>query len=164
MKAFKYIVSLCVSGMLACLAFAQGPGEFRAGQGPLHITAQRLEADHKGNLITFVGEVVARQDEFVLYADRLLVFLDNEGKEMEKILAQGNVRIVQGKRRATCQEATYHHRDRTVILRGDPVVREEDNWIRGWQIIYYIDEQKSVAEGKGEQKVTVTIIPGEARR
>ncbi|MBW2039504.1 MAG: lipopolysaccharide transport periplasmic protein LptA [Deltaproteobacteria bacterium] len=164
MRGLRYITPLIAFWLLPQLVFAQGSGEFRGGEGPIHITSQRLEADHKGNLITFVGDVVARQKEFVLYSERLLLFLDKEGNEIEKIVAQGNVRIVQGKRRGTCQEATYYHRERKVILQGDPVLREGDNWVRGQRIIYYIDEQKSVAEGKGRERVTVTIIPGEEKR
>lgn len=164
MKGFTYIVLLIALWLLPHPVFAQGPGEFLGGEGPIHITSQRLEADYKGNLITFVGDVVAKQEEFVLYSDRLLLFLDKDGKEIEKILSQGNVRIVQGKRRATCQEAIYYHRERKLILQGNPVVREGDNWVKGWRITYYIDEQKSIAEGKEGERVTATIIPGEEKR
>jgi len=161
MKRLKYIIILIILWLFPQMIFAQGPGEFRTAEGPIHITSQRLEANHKGRLITFVGDVVAKQKDFILYSDRLILYLDKEGKEIEKILARGNVRIVQGKRRATCQEATYYHRERKLILLGDPVVREGDNWVRGWRITYYIDEEKSVAEGKGQQRVTVTIVPGQ---
>lgn len=164
MKGFKYIIPLIAFWLLPYVAFAQGFGELRGGKGPTHITSQRLEADHKNNLITYVGNVVARHEKFVLYSDRLLLFLDKKGGGIEKTVAQGNVRMEQGKRRATCQEATYLHRERKVIMQGNPVVREGNNWVRGWRIIYYIDEQKSVAEGKGEERVTVTIIPGEERK
>jgi lipopolysaccharide export system protein LptA len=82
-------------------------------------------------------------------------------EEIEKIVAQGNVRMVQEDREATCNEATYYHRDGKLVLRGEPVVREGDNWVSGKRIIYYIDEKKSVAEGEGEERVKVTIIPRE---
>jgi lipopolysaccharide export system protein LptA len=43
------------------------------------------------------------------------------------------------------------------------VVREGDNWVSGKRITYYIDEKKSVAEGEGEDRVKVTIIPREEK-
>jgi lipopolysaccharide export system protein LptA len=164
MKKLKYIIIIVVFCFLPYIALGQGLNEFRGTEGPIHITSQRLEADYKGHVITFIGEVVARQKEYTIYSDRLLLFLNEAGNEIDKIVAQGNVRMVQGKRVATCQEAIYYNRERKVILLGDPELREGDNWVRGWRIIYYIDEQKSVAEGKGEERVTVTILPGSDRK
>jgi lipopolysaccharide export system protein LptA len=137
MKGLKYIIITIVFCLLPYIAFGQELEELRGTQGPIHISSQR----------------------YTIYSGRLLLFLNEGGDEIDKIVAQGNVRMVQGKRVATCQEATYYNRERKVILLGDPVLREGDNWVKGRRIIYYIDEQKSVAEGKGEERVTVTIFP-----
>ena len=161
MRRISYTIVIIGTLMLAPLASAQMVGEFKGERGPVHITSQQLEADYQAKVITFIGDVVARQKEFTLYSDRLLLFIGGEMKEIEKIVARGNVRMVQGERTATCNEATYYHREGTVVLRGEPVVREGDNWVSGKRIIYYIDEQKSVAEGEGEDRVKVTIIPHE---
>ena len=156
------IVIICTL-VLAHLASAQMVGEFKGVRGPVHITSQQLEADYQAKVITFIGDVVAKQKEFTLYADRLFLFIGGEMEEIEKIVARGNVRMVQENREATCHEATYYYREGTVVLRGEPVVREGDNWVSGKRIIYYIDEKKSVAEGEGEERVTVTIIPREEK-
>jgi lipopolysaccharide export system protein LptA len=161
MRRISYTIVIIGTLMLAPLASAQMVGEFKGERGPVHITSQQLEADYQAKVITFIGDVVARQKEFTLYADRLFLYIGGEMKEIEKIVARGNVHMVQGERTATCNEATYYHRDGTVVLRGEPVVREGDNWVSGKRIIYYIDEQKSVAEGEGEDRVKVTIIPHE---
>jgi lipopolysaccharide export system protein LptA len=157
MRRLTYMIVIICTLVLAHLASAQMVGEFKGERGPVHITSQQLEADYQAKVITFIGDVVARQKEFTLYADRLLLFI---GGEME---ARGNVHMVQENREATCREATYYHREGTVVLRGEPVVREGDNWVSGKRIIYYIDEQKSVAEGEGEDRVKVTIIPREEK-
>ena len=161
MKKIICIVQLLVLLILATPVLAQLVEGMQIEQGPIHITSQRLEAKHKEQQITFVGDVVATQEGFVLYSDRLHLFLQKGGKEIDRIVAQGNVRIVQGNRKATCEEATYYHQERKLILLGDPAVREGDNWVRGWRIIYYVDGQKSVVEGKENKRVTVTIVPGE---
>jgi lipopolysaccharide export system protein LptA len=48
------------------------------------------------------------------------------------------------------------------------VVKEGDSWVRGKRITYYIDEQKSVAEGEqggeGKGRVTVTIMPSKVKK
>jgi lipopolysaccharide export system protein LptA len=164
MRRLTYMIVIICTLVLAHLASAQMVGEFKGERGPVHITSQQLEADYQAKVITFIGDVVARQKEFTLYADRLLLFIGGEMEEIEKIVARGNVRMVQENREATCREATYYHREGTVVLRGEPVVREGDNWVSGKRIIYYIDEQKSVAEGEGEDRVKVTIIPREEKQ
>jgi lipopolysaccharide export system protein LptA len=164
MKRFAYIIALLIAGLLVHQASAQMMGEFEGERGPVHITSRQLEADYQKKLITFIGDVEARQQEFTLYADRLFLFLTEEGEEIEKILAQGHVRMVQGNREATCREATYYHREGKVILQGEPVVSEGTNRVRGKRIIYYIEEQRSVAESEGEERVTVTIIPHEEQQ
>jgi lipopolysaccharide export system protein LptA len=161
MKGFTYTIFIISMWLLAHPAPAQMVGEFKGERGPVRINSQQLEADYQAKVITFIGDVVARQKEFTLYADRLFLFLDEAGEEIQKILARGNVRMVQDNRKATCHEAIYYHREGIVVLQGEPVVREGDNWVSGKRIIYYIDEQKSVAESEGEERVKVTIIQRE---
>lgn len=161
MRGFTYTICIISMWLLVHPALAQMAGEFKGERGPIHINSQQLEADFQTKVITFIGDVVAKQKEFTLYANRLSVFIDEKGEEIQKIVAQGNVRMVQDNRKATCDEATYYHREGTVVLQGEPVVREGDNWVSGKRIIYYIDEQKSVAESEGEERVKVTIIPRE---
>ena len=161
MRKLTYAIAIIITWLLAHLASAQMVGEFKGERGPVHITSQQLEADYQAQIITFIGDVVARQKEFTLYADRLFLFIGGETEEIEKIVARGNVRMVQENREATCHEATYYHREGTVVLEGEPVVREGDNRVSGKRIIYYIDEQKSVAESKEGERVKVTIIPRE---
>jgi lipopolysaccharide export system protein LptA len=163
MKRVAYIIAVFILGLLVHSASAQVMEEFKGKKSPVHITSQRLEAEYERKLITFIGDVVARQEEFTLYADRLLLFLTDKVEEIDKIVARGNVHMEQGTRKATCREAIYYHREGRLVLQGEPVVREGDNWVKGKRIIYYIEEQKSVAEGEGTERVSVTITPREVK-
>jgi len=153
MKRLTSMVFVITLWLLAHPAAAQMVGEFRGERGPVHISSQRLEADYQKKLITFIGDVVVRQKEFTLYADRLLLFIGQEGEEIDKILARGNVRMVQDDKEAACHEATYYHREGIVVLQGEPVVRKEDKYASAG------DEQGSVAEQEGKERVKITIIP-----
>jgi lipopolysaccharide export system protein LptA len=92
MRRLTYMIVIICTLVLAHLASAQMVGEFKGERGPVHITSQQLEADYQAKVITFIGDVVARQKEFTLYADRLLLFLGGEMEEIEKIVARGTVR------------------------------------------------------------------------
>jgi lipopolysaccharide export system protein LptA len=119
MKELTYIISIIILLLMAHLTSAQMLEEFKGKRGPVHITSQRLEAEYEKKIITFMGDVVARQEDFVLYADRLLIFLGEKGEEIEKIVAQGNVRMVQNNRTITCREATYNYHEGTLVLGGE---------------------------------------------
>jgi len=119
MKGLTYIICIVIVLLMAHPASAQVLEEFKGKRGPVNITSQRLEAEYAKKLITFIGDVVARQEDFVLYADRLLLFLNDEGEGIEKIVAQGNVRMVQATKTVTCREATYFYREGTVVLGGE---------------------------------------------
>jgi lipopolysaccharide export system protein LptA len=78
---------------------------------------------------------------------------------MKEIVAAGNVKVVQLDRRATSQKAIFYQEENKVVLEGDAVLREGDNVIRGERVTYYIDEQRSVVEGKKGGRVSTTIAP-----
>jgi lipopolysaccharide export system protein LptA len=139
MKWLTYTISLIMMGLLAHLASAQMFGEFKGKRGPVHITSQQLEAEYEKKLITFIGDVVVKQEDFVLYADRLLLFLNDETEGIEKIVAQGNVRMIQGDKEANCREATYYYEEGRVVLHGNPEVQ-------------------------GTERVTITIMPREVKK
>lgn len=125
MKGLTYTIAAMIVLLLLYPASAQMTGElkglegFKGKRGPVTITAQRLEAEYEKRLITYIGNVVAKQEDFVLYADRALLFLNKEAKGIEKIVAQGNVRMVQTNRTVTCQEATYYYEEGRLVLGGE---------------------------------------------
>ena len=170
MKRLAYIFAVMMLWLSADVVLAQTPGifqtAFKGKRGPVNITSQRLEAEYEQKRITFIGDVVARQKDFTLYADRLILFINDEGKDIEKIVALGKVRMVQGGKTALCREATYYHREGKLVLGGAPVVREGDNSVKGKSITYSVNEQKAVAEGdtKPSGRVTITIMPEKVKK
>lgn len=118
MKGLTYPIAVFLIGLLVHPASAQMVEELKGKRGPVHITSQRLEAEYDKKLITFIGDVVAKQEEFTLYSDRLLLYLNEKRKGIDKIVAQGNVRMVQANRTVRCQEATYYYQEGTLVLGG----------------------------------------------
>ncbi|MCJ7663872.1 MAG: hypothetical protein MUO24_06490 [Desulfobacterales bacterium] len=129
MKGLTYTIAVIIVGLLVHPASAQvigelkGLEEFKGKRGPINITSQLLEAEYEKKLITYIGDVVAQQEDFTLYADRLMLFLNEEGKGIEKIVARGNVRMVQTNKTITCQEATYYYEEGRLVLGGEERVK-----------------------------------------
>ncbi len=131
----------------------------KASGAPIDINSDTVEADQKQNIVSFKGNVVAKQEDFTLYTNTLTVYYNPDTKKMKEIVAAGNVKVVQLDRRATSQKAIFYQEENKVVLEGDAVLREGDNVIRGERVTYYVDEQRSVVEGKKGGRVSTTITP-----
>ena len=132
---------------------------FTASRAPIDITSDTVEGDQKQNTVTFKGNVVAKQEDMTLYANTLVVIYDPDTRKLKKIVAVGNVKVIQLDRRATGQKATFDQDENKVVLDGDAVVREGANVIRGERITFYVEEERSVVEpGKGG-RVSTSITP-----
>lgn len=128
---------------------------------PLKIKSDTLQADNEKKTAVFQGKVVARQGDMTLYADRLVISYSASGKDLDKVEAFGNVRILQGNRQATGAHATYEPNEARIILDGSPKVVQGDDVITGKVITYYVDEERSVVTGGAKQRVEAVIHPGE---
>jgi lipopolysaccharide export system protein LptA len=140
------------------LALGKGFG-FKAGDAPIEIGSDSVEAEQKQNKVTFKGNVIAKQGEITLYTDTLTVLYNQATKKIKEIRGVGNVKIVQLDRRVTSHQATFHQDENKVVLEGEVVVREGENVVRGDRVIYYLNEEKAVVEGSGKGRVTTRLTP-----
>ncbi len=118
---------------------------------PIQIKSNALTTDSDKRTAVFSGKVSARQDDVVIYCDRLVVTYNKEEKQVDKVEAFGNVRIIQENRHGEAEHAVYENRAGKIILDGNPKVVQGDDTITGKVITYFVDEQKStVTSGPGE--------------
>lgn len=177
------LLTLLMVIALACPALGQEgnvnvvPPRFDPKQ-PIHITADRLEVQHNSRIIRFIGNVVAVQNDAVINCDLLLIHYRSEqaetpaqpenpltgipetGGEIERLLAIGRVQMVQGNRRATCQQAEYNQQQETILLTGNPEIAQGQDVLRGAKIVIYVRTQRVHVLGQGSNRVRVTINPG----
>lgn len=141
---------------------AQQPeeGEKPVDRGPVQVRSDRLEADQQMNRVTFVGNVVAEQGDVTIYADELVLYWRGENREIERIESFGDVRIVQGERVATSQKAIYRSNEGRIVLTGSPKVHRGQSFIEGDEIIFLLDEEKSLVKGE-EGRVNAVFQPEE---
>jgi len=139
-----------------------GKGKPSSGQ-PLRITSQQLEADNKNQVITFRGNVIARQEDMTIYADTAQVFYEKkeEGNDVREIVATGNVKIHQGDRVATGQKAVFINEEQKIILTGEPRVWQGKDMVSGERITVLLEEDKSLVESGPDRRVEVILYPRE---
>jgi len=131
---------------------------------PIDITSDKVEARWKENLVIFRGNVIARQKDMVIYADSVDVVTSEDGKGIERVIAEGNVKIQQGLRVADCQKAVFHNLEQKLFLTGDPKVSEGENIVLGDEIIVDIDKNRVEVKGGPSGRGKVKVQPGEIEK
>ena len=131
---------------------------------PIYITSDWMEVDQNKNTITYKGRVVTVQGDMTMRSESLTAYYDPALKQMKQIIALGKVNATQGDRVATGDRAVFDEPSKTVTLTGNPVMRQGNNQVSGVKIVYYIEQDKAIAEGDGKTRVAVTIFPEELQK
>ena len=131
-----------------------------AAKEPILISADHMEMDQKRNVIRYQGNVVAVRGDVTLKSDTLTATYDPVAKRIADVVAEGKLVVTQGDRTATGNKAVFDSRTNTVILTGDPEVRQGNSQVSGSRIIMYINEDRGVVEG-GKERVKAVIYPEE---
>jgi len=114
-----------------------------SNHGPINIHSDTLNLDYKGNTVLFVGHVHAVQSGSELDSDSLRVMYGKDFHEVQKMFANGNVRMSQGERWATGDHAVLDQAVHTVVLTGSPVVHDGKDQIAGTKITVHLDSGMS---------------------
>lgn len=159
MKPFSIFCTVIMLLSL-CLPAAAQEKQTPAQSTAVQVTADRLEVDDTAHKLVFSGNAVANQGGVSISSDRLTVDYSTENHGVKKIVAEGNVRIVQGERVATGQQAVYDKGDERIVLTGSPVVNEGANSVRGHEIILYMNGKRSIVKGGQDSRVRAVFQPG----
>jgi len=140
--------ALLFSLLIMFLAFNSWAQEDKAkpSASPVKITSDQMEADKKKGTVVFKGNVVVRQDEGIIMSKLLTVYY-NEQNEMEKIIAEGDVRINQKDRVGTCQLATYRLEDKSIVMEKGPRIWRGGDVVEGETITVFMDNDRMIVEG-----------------
>lgn len=136
-------------------------GKGEQSDQPLRITSRQLEADNKNQLITFTGDVVAKQGDMTIFADVAQVYYEKkeEGNEVREIVATGNVKIQQADQVATGQKAVFVNAEQKITITGQPKVWQGKDMVSGEKIIVLLEEDKSFVESGPDRRVEVILYP-----
>ena len=176
MKALKsHTILPCLIVMLflltASIAFSEPSKEVtdKTRIGGIHIRSNTLEMNNKLKRITFSGDVNASKDEFDIHCDKMVgygVGMPHEqagaekAPQYEKIVATGNVIIRRAESGdATAEEAIYYQEEEKIVLTGNPVVKQDNDVVKGGRIIIFLKEDRVVVEDP-----TGTIAPRDEER
>jgi len=153
-------VALVLAAVLAlpALAWAQAPAadgkKADDRKQPVTVDSDRMERFGKESLIIFTGNVVARHDNSVQYADRMEVYLDEKGDKILRSVSTGNIRIVtKDCKTGTAKRAEYFDLEQRLVLIGDARVWQDDNVVSGETITIHLAQDRNVVNAGKQDRV-----------
>ena len=161
--SLKVIVFVLAAFFLSTSVHAQG-------QVPVKILSDHMEYVQENNTVVFKGNVHVDREDFQIWSDKLTVFMAaTEGKtgpsmgpdgsqDIEKLLAEGNVRIERDKQVGTSGKATYWTKRGVVVMEGSPVLKDGESSISGEVITYHLQDNRGVVEGGQRQRVQAVFM------
>jgi len=158
---------VCLLALLALAAWsrslqaAEGKGARADVQGnlPIEITADRLLADSVKETVTFEGNVRAKQGEVTLFSDRLFAEYQGTGRSVEKITAEGNVRVLHAGREARGERAVFYNQEQRIVLSGGAGLVQGEDSLKGDTVTIFLQENRSVVTGGEGGRVRAVIHP-----
>lgn len=169
--------ALAVLLLLASSA-AAAPIPLDGGSLPVDIISDSMAYNAAKNTVVFSGNVEAVRGEFKMWSESLTIFLkksDGPKKEnpkapagmensgLERIISERNVRFINGSQSGSAEKATYFTDRGELVLEGSPILHDGNNSIRGSVIRYFINENRSLVESSGRQRVHA-VFSGEKRK
>jgi lipopolysaccharide export system protein LptA len=152
-----WLMSLALSGFAAEQTVQPQPGQSGTHlrqtkcSGPrqtLDITADHMTFDSQANTFLFEDSVRVLRCDVTILCDRLRVFNDPKGEQVERIVATGDVRMQQGVRHARADRAEYFDADQKLVLTGNPRAWDvaEQNELTGEEIVVFLEEDKMLVK------------------
>jgi lipopolysaccharide export system protein LptA len=128
-------------------------------QAPVRITSDKMVYNQAENSVVFQGNVHGTHTDMAIWAERITAYFSDKkkgkdakgqdkgpgdfGDAIERIVAEGNVRLVANKNEGACAKLTYLVPEAVIRMDGNPILREGQNTIRGESIKFYIRENRS---------------------
>jgi lipopolysaccharide export system protein LptA len=127
-------------------------------KGPTNITSDTGTLDYQNKMAVFSGHVHAVQAGGDLTSDTLKVQYGQNFNDIQKLYADGNVRMSQGTRWITSDHAVLDQSTHVLTFHGNPVAHDGEDQITGSAIKVDLSTGKSTVD-----KPRLIIFPREGK-
>lgn len=135
-----------------------------SSEGPVEVTSESMEALSDPRRVFFTGDAVARQGEVTIRANQLRIFFLGDSDVIERIEAEGSVRIEQGERVATGEHGVMHQEEATIVLTGSPRISQGDDSVEGEEVTVFLNENRSIVRGGNSSRVRAIFQPEDEKQ
>lgn len=152
--------------ILLCGLTASGQSEDAASRSTLQlvadetnrivITSRKLVFDYQKSIALFEGNVIVTDPKMIVTSEKLTIIFSDESQP-KSIVAEGNVHIRQKDRVAMGDRADYDVVNGSLVLTGNPRIRQGRNMLMGKKIRFFRNEDRVICEPDAR----LLIYPGE---
>ena len=144
----RTLTLLTLSLALAEPAFAQG----RNSQAPINLNADHIELQDKANRALFTGNVVVKQAEMTLNAQRMTVSYAGQistgaSPEAQRIDASGGVVVTRPTQTARSNFAVYDLKKGVITMLGAVTLIQAGNTVNGGRLTINLDTGRAIIDG-----------------
>ncbi len=132
----------------------QGEKKEAAPPKPITISANRMEVNRKLHIAVYIDNVVIKKEDLTIYARKVEFLFDDKMEEIQKMTAEGGVRIVDPEKTATSEKAVYLNDQDILILTGNAKVWQGENVVTGSKMTLLRKEDRSIVESDGKGRTT----------
>jgi lipopolysaccharide export system protein LptA len=150
--ATRSLVAGSLAGTVAALAFgsvagAQNIAGFNSNQ-PVSFDADRIELQDRQNRVVLSGDVVIRQGDLQLTAQRTTVSYTDAGTlTIQRVDATGGVVVTRGNERASGASGVYDFNRRVIVLAGGVALRRGGDTLNGGRLTIDLNTGLSSVDG-----------------
>jgi lipopolysaccharide export system protein LptA len=141
---------------------------------PIHVLADRLAYVDAERKATFSGNVLARSADMTTSAESIQLLLLPAGgpgsNQLDKMIAQGDVRVQQPNRRASGNQLAYTAQEGKLVMTGTKAGRPsifdaEKGQITGDSLTFYIHDDRVLVDSQESSHTTIqTHIPDASKK
>jgi lipopolysaccharide export system protein LptA len=102
---------------------------------PVDIRSDSLKIFHKERYGMFSGHVVADRRDVQLHCDELRAEYDEKGL-VERLICNGNVRVVMGRKEAQGRKAVMSNVEELITITGDPSLKDGEDFMQGEVVVF----------------------------
>ncbi|WP_242138520.1 MULTISPECIES: LptA/OstA family protein [unclassified Sphingomonas] len=144
----RTLTLLTLSLALASPALAQG----RNSQAPINLNADHIELQDKANRALFSGNVVVKQAEMTLNAQRMTVSYAGQistgaSPEAQRIDASGGVTVTRPTQTARSNFAVYDLKKGVITMLGAVTLIQAGNTVNGGRLTINLDTGRAIIDG-----------------
>ena len=121
----------------------------------IEITATSMEWKKEESIAIATGDAKAIQGTTVLYANKIIVFFDEEKdfNSIKKLDASGNVKFIRENQIATGNNAVYFVENEKIFIKGNVTLQREDSMMLGDELSIDLKTSSSKLTSKNNEKV-----------
>ena len=131
-----------------------------ANESGITITSNKLNVEMNKRKSTFTGNVYAFNETLKVWSDEITINFKIEKDEIKEILANGNVKIIRLVEGSEIfgDTANYSLEEEVIIIKGNVVVVENGNQVRGNELVVDLKSSSSIMVGSDSARVEALIL------